>query len=165
MTAIPHEDAYFGPIPKRKLKFVLGGVVILIAIAFLITNGVRSAGNYYITLEELAARGDQVIGEGIRINAVVDKESVEYDSRDIRLAFDLVDENGHRQHVVYDDVMPDLFMKSESVIVEGQLNDAGTFQANMILVKCPSKYEEKVEEGEQVPDDHRVDPSTLNVEG
>lgn len=163
MTAIPHEETYIGPIPKRKLKFVLGGVVILIAIAFLITNGVRSAGNYYITLEELAARGDQVVGQGIRINAVVDKESVEYDSRDIRLAFDVVDDQGHRQHVVYDDVMPDLFMKSESVIVEGQLNDAGIFQANMILVKCPSKYQEKVEEGEQVPEDHRIDPSTLNT--
>lgn len=154
MTVIPRTEARIGPIPKRKLKFVLGGLVLLVAIAFLIVNGIRSAGNYYITLEEMANRGDEIVGQGVRVSAVVDKESVQYDSRDIRLTFDLVGDQGHRQHVVYNDVMPDLFMKSESVIVEGHLNESGTFEASMILVKCPSKYQNALEEGQAVPEDH-----------
>lgn len=165
MTAIPREEAYIGPIPKRKLKFVLGGAVILIALVLLIANGVRSAGNYYITLEEMVAQKNQIVGDGVRVSAVVDKESVQYDSRDIRLSFDMVDDQGHRQHVVYNDVMPDLFMKSESVIVEGHVNEAGIFEANMILVKCPSKYEEALEEGETVPEDHRIQPQELSSSG
>lgn len=155
MTAIPHPQERIGPIPRTKVKFFAGGTIIVLAIAALIFNGVRTAGNYYITLDELAAKGDRAIGQGLRISAPVDKESVVYDTQQISLAFDLVDpESGARQHVVYHDVMPDLFMKSESVIVEGRLSENHIFQAETILVKCPSKYESALEEGQQVPADH-----------
>ncbi len=45
-------------------------------------------------------------------------------------------------------------MKSESVIVEGVVNESGTLEAHTILVKCPSKYEEAQEAGAAVPTDH-----------
>ena len=108
-----------------------------------------------LTLDELAAKSSTLGSQGVRVNAVVDKESVNYDSRAISLSFDLVDpESGSRRTVVYNDPMPDLFMKSESVIVEGVVGPAGTLEAHTILVKCPSKYEEAQEAGEMVPQDH-----------
>lgn len=155
MAAIPHPRERVGPFPRAKLKFILGGAIILVAIAALIANGVRTAGNYYITLDELAAKGDQAVGQGLRVSAPVDKDSVNYDTRQIVLAFDLVDPaSGARQSVVFRDVMPDLFMKSESVIVEGRLDSNHVFEAETILVKCPSKYESAVEAGQPVPQDH-----------
>nr|WP_290667238.1 cytochrome c maturation protein CcmE [Ardenticatena sp.] len=154
MTVLVREEPYIGPIPKRKFKFVVGGMVILLAMVFLIYQGVRAGGAYYITLEELRARGDAVVGDMVRVEAPVDKESVEYDTRNIVLRFDMVDEQGNRLPVVYHDVMPDLFMKSTSVIVEGRLNENGVFEASNILVKCPSKYEEAAEAGAEVPTDH-----------
>jgi cytochrome c-type biogenesis protein CcmE len=157
MTVIPHPQERLGPIPRTKVKFFAGGAIIVLAIIALIVNGIRTAGNYYITLDELAAKGDQAIGQGLRVSAPVDFESVEYDTQNIVLAFDLVDPvSGARQHVVYNDVMPDLFMKSESVIVEGRIDESGTFQASTILVKCPSKYESALDQGEQVPTDHYI---------
>lgn len=153
-TAIPHPTARRG-LPPAKTKFLVGGVVIVLAIVALIVNGVQTAGNYYITLPELVARGEGAIGQGIRVNAAVDKESVRYDTQNIVLAFDLVDpESGLRQAVVYRDVMPDLFMKSESVIVEGRLGEGRVLEASTMLVKCPSKYEEALQQGEQLPADH-----------
>lgn len=159
MTVISHTQAKIGPFPKHKFKFVVGGFVAVASILVLIVNGLLSAGNYYITLEEAVTQGDRLVGRGLRINAVVDKESVRYDTQNIVLTFDLVDDAGHRLPVVYHDVMPDLFMKSESVIVEGRLNEQGVFEASLILVKCPSKYQEALEAGQQVPEDHLVAPA------
>lgn len=151
MQSIPYNTVR----PNRsKTKFYAGGALIVLAIAALIFNGVRS-GSYYLTLDELAARGASLNGRGVRVNAIVDKESVNYDSRAIELSFDLVDPiSGARRHVVHHQPMPDTFMKSESVIVEGTLLADGTIEAHTLLVKCPSKYEEKQEAGEAVPDDH-----------
>ncbi len=134
------------PKPSRlssKGKFLAGGTLIVLAIMTLIVNGVRTGGNYYLTLDELASREASLVERGVRVNATVDKESVKYDSRAIALSFDLVDpESGARRSVLYHDPMPDLFMRSESVIVEGAVDPTGTFQAHTILVKCPSKYED-----------------------
>ena len=159
MAVIEYSQAKVGPFPKRKFKFLVGGFVAVAAIAVLIVNGLMSAGNYYITLEEAVSQGDRLVGRGVRINAVVDKESVRYDTQNIVLTFDLVDEAGNRLPVVYRDVMPDLFMKSESVIVEGRLNDQGVLEASLILVKCPSKYEEALDAGQQVPQNHLTVPT------
>lgn len=138
-----------------KTKFFAGGTLIVLAIAALIFNGVRTGGNYYLTLDELAARESSLVNRGVRVNATVDKESVHYDTEAITLAFDLVDpETGVRRSVLFNDPMPDLFMKSESVIVEGTVNQAGLLEAHTILVKCPSKYEEAQAKGEAVPTDH-----------
>lgn len=140
--------------PRGKTKFYAGGALIILAIAALIFNGVRS-GSYYLTLDELAARSGSLFGRGVRVNAMVDKESVAYDSRAIELSFDLVDPvSGTRRHVVHHQPMPDTFMKSESVIVEGTLLPDGTLEAHTLLVKCPSKYEEKQQAGEILPEDH-----------
>ncbi len=138
-----------------KTRFYAGGVVIVLAIVWLIFNGIQSGGNYYLTLDELAAKESTLGDRGVRVNAVVDKDSVHYDSRAISLSFDLLDpESGARRTVVYNEPMPDLFMKSESVIVEGMVGANGTLEAHTILVKCPSKYEEAQENGEAVPTDH-----------
>ena len=138
-----------------KTKFVAGGVTIVIAIVLLIWNGIRTGGNYYLTLDELETRESTLLDRGVRVNATVDKESVAYDAQAISLRFDLVDpESGARRPVVFNDPMPDLFMKSESVIVEGAVDETGTLQAHTILVKCPSKYEEAQAKGEAIPVDH-----------
>jgi cytochrome c-type biogenesis protein CcmE len=134
-------------------KFFAGGALIVLAIVALIFNGIRTGGNYYLTLDELAARESTI--EGVRINATVDKESVEYDSRAISLSFDLVDpESGTRRSVLFNDPMPDLFIKSESVIVEGVVNHSGTLEAHTILVKCPSKYEDTQDKGATMPTEY-----------
>ena len=53
--------------------------------------------------------------------------------------------------VVYSGVVPDAFKQNADVVVEGSLTRAGTFEADSLLVKCPSKYEaapeDQVKEG------------------
>ncbi|MCB0076934.1 MAG: cytochrome c maturation protein CcmE [Anaerolineales bacterium] len=145
--------------PKSsKTKFWAGGAIILVALIALIYNGLQMGGAYYLTMDELAAKERSMVGQGVRLNAVVDKESVNYDTRAIALNFDLVDPNsGARRSVSYHQPMPDLFMKSDSVIVEGTVLADGSLDAHNIIVKCPSKYEEKQDNGEEIPEDHAND--------
>ena len=61
-------------------------------------------------------------------------------------SFQLVDKEGDgagpRLAAAYDGVMPDLFFNPHSeIILEGSYGDGGIFQADNILVKCPSKYQ------------------------
>ena len=44
--------------------------------------------------------------------------------------------------VSYAGTVPDIFREGIQVVVEGRIDEAGTFQAETLLAKCPSKYQE-----------------------
>jgi cytochrome c-type biogenesis protein CcmE len=60
----------------------------------------------------------------------------------VSFSFVLVDENGKKQVVEYNEPMPQDFTKSEKVVVIGRYNGE-VFKASKILLKCPSKYQEQ----------------------
>lgn len=88
-------------------------------------------------------RSCQVMGE-------VDKENVRYDLEGGVLHFTLIDEEGHTLPVSYRGVKPGNFDQANSVVCNGTVID-GTFEAERLLVKCPSKYQGLEEEGEESP--------------
>lgn len=122
------------------LKFILGGVVLLGVIAFVMYSSFQSNTVYYYTLPELQAQRAQLTGRTIRVNAPLDKASIQNDQKNLILQFNLV-EGDLILPVVYHGVAPDTMSSGESVVAEGQLDSNGIFQAGTILVKCPSKYE------------------------
>ena len=44
--------------------------------------------------------------------------------------------------VAYHGVVPDLFKVGGEVVVEGQENASGTFESDLMMTKCASKYEQ-----------------------
>lgn len=56
--------------------------------------------------------------------------------------FIMVDNNGREEEVVFNDPKPANFEMSEQVVVIGNFIKGGTFLADQILTKCPSKYQE-----------------------
>ncbi len=123
-----------------KLKFVIGGLLILGAIAYVTLTSFQSNSIYYLTLNELNTQRATVIGQPVRVNAPLDKSSIQFDNSTLTLKFNLKD-SGLVLPVVYKGVVPDTLTEGESVVVEGHLGADGVFQASTILVKCPSKYE------------------------
>ena len=134
------------PAPRRQTKFYVGGAVVVLVMAYLMITGLRSGSSYYLTIAELQAEGTNMVDKPVRVSAAVDKKTIDYDAKSLTLRFDLVDKEG-RLPVVYSGVKPDLLTASQSAVVEGRLLDSGLFQADTILVKCPSKYEEAADEG------------------
>ncbi len=126
-----------------KLKFLIGGLLILGAIAYVTISSFQSNAIYYLTLKELNAQRSTIVNQPVRVNAPLDKSSIQFDDKSLTLKFNLKDDNLVLP-VVYKGVKPDTFEQGESVVAEGKLGSDGVFTASTILVKCPSKYESAV---------------------
>jgi cytochrome c-type biogenesis protein CcmE len=123
-----------------KWKFLIGGLLILGAIAYVTISSFQTNAIYYLTLKELNAQRGSLINQPVRVNAPLDKSSIQFDDKTLILKFNLKEDNLILP-VVYKGVKPDTFEQGESVVAEGKLGQDGTFQASTLLVKCPSKYE------------------------
>jgi len=123
-----------------KLKFLIGGLLILGAIAFVTISSFQNNAIYYLTLKELNTQRASLVGQPVRVNAPLDKSSIQFDDKSLTLKFNLTEDNLVLP-VVYKGVVPDTMGQGESVVAEGRLGADGVFQASTILVKCPSKYE------------------------
>ena len=78
-----------------------------------------------------------VVGKWVKANAYT------YDNATNTFAFDMQDQKGKVIRVVYRDLKPANFEDAEQVVVEGKMLQNGQFEAEHILVKCPSKYNDK----------------------
>jgi len=123
---------------KRK-KFLIGGVIVFLAIGYLAYMGFMGWATYSYTVGELKELGSSIQGNSVRVSGQVALGSVTQEPDNITLQFTIV-EDGESLPVVYQGVVPDTFKVGNDIVVEGHLNSNGIFQANTILVKCPSKY-------------------------
>lgn len=151
-----------------RAKFLIGGGLIVAAIVYLIASSTQAAAQYYLTIDELAARGDTVLGRDLKISGAVDGDTIEYDSETLTLRFsianvpaDLADIEAagglaealhqavanpaaRRLQVVYVGPRPDLLRHEAQAIVTGRMGEDGVFYADELLLKCPTRYEEEI---------------------
>ena len=120
-------------------KFLIGGLVVCLAIGYLGYVGFGGAATYYYTVSELLEPGSSIYGENVRVNGQVAPGSVEQKPEGLILKFAITD-GAESVPVVYHGAVPDAFKVGNNVVVEGYLDSAGIFQASTILTKCPSKY-------------------------
>jgi cytochrome c-type biogenesis protein CcmE len=138
---------------NSRMKFLVGGVIILAAVGYLIVSSFGSSAQYFLTVEELRAKGADIIGDDVRISGVVNGDSISYDPQSLRLEFDVVDsldDTSNPLHIVYIGPKPDLMQHEAQAIIEGQWSDDGVFyahnRADSLLLKCPTRYEEEFPE-------------------
>ncbi len=126
-----------------KPKVILGLLLVIASIGFGVT-AFRNSLTPYISFAEARRSGasSQVNG------TLADPASVRYDVTKSELAFALKDDHGEVLPVVYHGVKPANFEQATSVVAIGTFT-AGRFEADQLLVKCPSKYQ--AEGGVAVP--------------
>ncbi len=122
-----------------KKKFLVGGIIVSLAIGYLAYAGFESSATYYYEVGELLAQGSSIYDENVRVNGQVVPGSVEQETAGRELRFTIID-GEESLPVVYQGVVPDSFKVGTEVVVEGQLNPVGIFQAHTLMPKCPSKY-------------------------
>ncbi len=131
---------------NNKIKFIVGGLVIVGLIAYLIISSISSAGAYYREVGEVLAQQDALAGKNLRVSGNIISDSVTYDAAKLDLRFKISDPtDANKQLAVYfHGVKPDqITREGASAIIEGSLGSGGVVQANNLLLKCPSRYEEK----------------------
>ncbi len=125
----------------RKKKFLIGGIIIFLAIGYLGYTGFMGGATYYYTVSELIEQGSSIYGENVRVNGQVAPGSMEQESAGRILKFTMIDVGGEENlPVVYQGVVPDTFKVGNDIVIEGHLNSGGVFQANSLVTKCPSRY-------------------------
>lgn len=133
------------------MRYIIGGLLLLVFVGFLgyqIVRATTTTGAYFMTVSELLAESD-IQGQRIRVNGNVVAGSEDRNAQEILLKFSIVDEGGTQNlPIVFKGPRPDNFQRGASAIIEGELLADGTFQADTLLLKCPSRYEEEPESGE-----------------
>lgn len=120
-------------------KFIIGGLILLIAASYLGYTGFTNSAIYYYTVSELTERESSANRVNVRVNGQVVNNSIDKEAGGLTLRF-IIAEGGETLPVVYQGIVPDAFKDGADIVIEGQLNSAGVFQADNILAKCPSKY-------------------------
>ena len=123
---------------SRHKRLIAGSAIVLAILAYMIYAGMKGATLYYMTVSELVAKGNGVYEKGVRVSGDVEAGSVKWDARTLQLRFVMTD-GSERVDVAYQGGLPDTFREGSPVVVEGTYT-GGTFQATVLLAKCPSKY-------------------------
>lgn len=135
---------------SNRLKYIVGGVLMLAAVVFLIVNAMRGNTQLYVTVDEYFAQQSDFAGRDLRVSGWVLGETIQYtqiDATSSRLEFDVVDDiknPGQRLRIVaMNEPMPDLLQHEAQALVEGHA-ESGMFMANPggLFLKCPTRYEE-----------------------
>jgi cytochrome c-type biogenesis protein CcmE len=152
----------------RVNKFFIGGLLILGAVVFLIITATKASAEYFLTIDELNAKGSSVVDKNLRVSGAVIGDTIQYDAQDLKLTFEVahvpgdnavlekqgglaaalhqavVDPSRKRMKVVYVGPKPDLLRNEAEAIMTGHLGADGVFYADELLLKCPTRYEEAV---------------------
>lgn len=121
-------------------RFLVAGLILAGALGYLILAGLQSASMYYLSVGELAGRGEAAYEEDVRLGGTVLEGSVRRDTSSMIVDF-VVTDGQSSLPVRYKGVLPDAFEPGADVVAEGRLTPSGIFEASTLLARCPSKYE------------------------
>jgi cytochrome c-type biogenesis protein CcmE len=127
-----------------RMKFLLGGVVIVVALAWLGFVGFQESKAYYITVDEYHSLKGTLDGKTLKLAGDVVEGSIDRTKPQMEFVLGNV---GTRIKVRYvgTAIIPDTFKDGSKALVEGTMAPDGTFQAHHIEAKCASKYEAEYE--------------------
>ncbi len=149
-------------------KFMIGGLFILGAVVFLIWTATKASAEYFLTINELNAKGPSIVDKSVRVSGAVIGSTIQYDAQNLTLTFEVahvpadesvlkedgglaaalhqavVDPSRARMKVVYVGPKPDLLRDEAEAIMTGHLGTDGIFHADELLLKCPTRYQEAV---------------------
>ncbi len=117
---------------KGNIILALGIIIAFIALG---AGAFRKTLTPYVTLREARESGARV-----QVSGKIDKKRVRYDIMKGVLSFPLRDHEGSVATVLYRGVKPGNFDQAEQVVVIGRMK-GNHFEADEMLLKCPSKYQ------------------------
>ena len=123
-----------------KPRMVVGLLLVAVSIAIGVTAFKKSL-TPYISFAEAKKTNSSVQVNGV----LADPSKVRYDAGRSELVFALKDDKNEVMDVVYKGVKPVNFEMATNVVAIGTYK-AGKFEADQLLVNCPSKYQAEAAE-------------------
>jgi cytochrome c-type biogenesis protein CcmE len=145
---LPEPYALPEPVEERSVlahrgKLLVAVGVFVLALGYFGFTAFQGASAYYLTVGELMAKGDSAYDTNLRVNGKLVPDSFERDENGTLIHFSLIDAEGTETiSAVHNGLVPDLFFNEHSeILLEGTYDSSGLFDAQAIIVKCPSKYQ------------------------
>jgi cytochrome c-type biogenesis protein CcmE len=153
---------------QGRAKFIVGGLLILVAIVYLIYSSAINSAEYFMTVNEIKSGGESLVDRSLRISGAVIGNSIQYDPQTMNLTFEVAHVPGDnaaiemggglaevlhtavtdplraRLTIIYNGPKPDLLRDEAQAIVTGHVGQDGIFYADELLLKCPTKYQEAI---------------------
>ena len=123
----------------KKIKFIIAIILIGGALSYLVFAGVKDTMVYYLTVSELEEKVPSIYGDRVRVSGNVVPGTINKDQSG-NLNFRITDGQS-AVDVSYKGIVPDIFRDDVEAVVEGKYNEDKVFKADILLAKCPTKYE------------------------
>ncbi len=138
------EDETGGRSNRNRLVILL--LVVGLALGYMIYAAFPGNALFFMTVSEFMGKEEAQDGRIVRVAGKLVDGSFQRESDSTLARFLLVDKDSEIavQHLSasYVGVLPDLFFNPHSeIILQGNYGQDRVFQADTILVKCPSKYQ------------------------
>ncbi len=146
----PGAEANTGHRTRNRLIILV--VVLALAVGYMIYAAFPGNALYFVTVSEFISGAEYQDGRVLRVSGRLAPDSFHREDGGTLARFRLVDREGPGKEAgiqaAYVGVMPDLFFNPHSeIILEGSYGaENQVFNADSILVKCPSKYQSLEEE-------------------
>jgi len=123
---------------KNRKKFIIGGAIVVIAVAALVYAIFMGSVTYYYEVGEFLDQGTLVTD---RVTSVNGEIGIDLTMDDYVYSFTLLDATGRLVGipVVYRGQVPNAFESGRLAVVKGKLGSDGVFHATSIITKCTSK--------------------------
>lgn len=123
-----------------KRAWIFGGLAVIVAVfAWLLFGGLQKNVVFFLTPNELLAKGPAGVGMPVRLGGLVKPGSVKWDPKLLDLRFTITD-GGNDVAVRSTGAPPQMFREGMGVVVEGKVAQGGLFQATNLMVKHSNEY-------------------------
>ncbi|HTO56046.1 MAG TPA: cytochrome c maturation protein CcmE [Myxococcota bacterium] len=135
---------------SKGVQIALAAATVFAGVVIVLTLGASGEGTfrYYADLAQFSNAPASELARAVRVHGFVAPGSIQKDLAAGHVDFTVEDKaKEHKLAVRYLGIdVPDMFKDGAEVVVEGRY-ETGTFMAERVMAKCPSKYEAKAGAG------------------
>jgi cytochrome c-type biogenesis protein CcmE len=124
---------------RKRTALMLGVLIVAGAFGFLLWGGIGENVVFFLTPQELLAKGTSAYDVSVRLGGQVQPGSVKWDAEKLDLRFVVTD--GQQAVPVHSTgAPPQMFRDGMGVIVEGRFRRDGVFESTNLMVKHSNEY-------------------------
>lgn len=124
---------------RKRATLAVAVVIVLAAFGYLLLGGIGENIVYFLTPEELLARGTAVHDVPVRLGGQVNPGSVQWDAERLDLRFEVTDGKATVE-VHSTGAPPQMFRDGMGVVIEGRMRPEGVFQSSELMVMHSNEY-------------------------
>ena len=124
---------------RKRATLVVAAAIVLGAFGYLLYGGIDQNVVFFLTPQELLAKGTQAYDVPVRLGGMVAPGSVKWDADKLDLQFQISD--GKQTVLVHSKgAPPQMFRDGMGVVCEGRYRKDGVFESTNLMIKHSEEY-------------------------